>query len=180
MIIGISGKANSGKNQLADYICALDGRYEEHAFAGKLKQIAALLTGRRDQTTREGKACYMPEWKMTVGEFQQKLGTEAIRRGIREDAWIIALFQDYEPDDHWVITDVRFPNEAMAIQERGGILIRVNRDSTDDCGRDIQHVSETALDNWPDWDFVYENNGSLSELFEWAKGIVRYLDDNSL
>ncbi len=30
---------------------------------------------------------------------------------------------------NWIITDVRFPNEAKAIKDRGGIVIRVNRDS---------------------------------------------------
>ena len=28
---------------------------------------------------------------------------------------------------NWIITDVRFPNEADAIKGRGGIIIRVNR-----------------------------------------------------
>jgi hypothetical protein len=30
---------------------------------------------------------------------------------------------------NWIITDVRFPNEAKAIKDRGGIVIRVNRNS---------------------------------------------------
>jgi len=32
-------------------------------------------------------------------------------------------------ESKWIITDVRFPNEAKAIKDRGGIVIRVNRDS---------------------------------------------------
>ena len=31
---------------------------------------------------------------------------------------------------HWIITDVRFPDEVKAIEDRGGIVIRVNRKIT--------------------------------------------------
>lgn len=34
------------------------------------------------------------------------------------------------------------------------------------------HVSETALDDFEDWDFVIENNGSLEELVESVKQIL--------
>ena len=34
-----------------------------------------------------------------------------------------------KPISNWIITDVRFPNEAKAIKDRGGIVIRVDRNS---------------------------------------------------
>ena len=164
MIIGISGKINSGKDTVADMIMRLEPSFEKHLFAGKLKYIAQILTGYTDQYTREGKAHFLPEWGMTVGEFQQKLGTEAIRQGLKDDAWIIALFADYLPGNNWIVTDVRFPNEALAIRQRGGVLIRINRDVMDDSGRDPSHPSETSLDDWGDWDFVINNDSDLADL----------------
>ena len=71
---------------------------------------------------------------------------------------------------NWIITDVRFPNEAKAIKDRGGIVIRVNRTYyTEDkkyiIGYDPfeTHPSETALDDY-EFDYVIENDGSLDEL----------------
>jgi len=34
------------------------------------------------------------------------------------------------------------------------------------------HESETALDNWTDWDYVIDNNGTLEELVEKVKQIL--------
>ncbi len=114
---------------------------------------------------------------------------------------------------NWIISDVRFPNEAEAIKNRGGINIRVERfcyDSSEDflvCNPDPelrkigiqdyninktlslkeitdiakahgyvplseQHESETALDNYNDWDYVIDNNGTIEDLIEKVKQIL--------
>jgi hypothetical protein len=59
----------------------------------------------------------------------------------------------------WIITDVRFKNEAEAIVRRGGVLIRVNRpsDQTDN------HPSETDLDSY-NFGYVLNNTGSVEDL----------------
>lgn len=172
MIIAFSGHANSGKDTAAQFVRTIDNRYEVMSFARKLKQMAAILTGWEDQFSREGKAHFLPQWGMTAGEIQQKLGTDAVRYGIRDDAWIIALMQDYAPDKYWVITDMRFPNELQAVRKAGGFVIRIERDVQDDCGRNSKHPSETSLDNWKDWDFVIDNNRDMNNLFLEVKAIM--------
>jgi len=106
------------------------------------------------------------EIPMTVRELLQKLGTEAMREGLHRNVWVNALFADYRPiklsqDDpsYWLVTDTRFPNEAEAITERGGILLRIERPgaSTGD------HPSETALDDYP-FEHVIMNDGDLNDL----------------
>ena len=134
--------------------------------------------------------------KLTPRKLLQLLGTDCGRQIIHPNIWINALFADYnyipgnryhgdggikEPNRfflNWIITDVRFPNEAQAIKERGGIVIRVNRDSEQaliDKGihipkhlRTKEHPSETALDDY-EFDHVIENNGSIEELVEKVK-----------
>lgn len=85
-----------------------------------------------------------------VRELLQDLGTNVCRK-IHEDFWINSLFVDYKKlirnidwstqkkankclseakYPNWIITDVRFPNEAKAIKDRGGIIIRVNRNTS--------------------------------------------------
>jgi hypothetical protein len=144
---------------------------------------------------------------LTPRTLMQLLGTEAGRNIIHPNIWVNALFADYIGDNvftvtendgmsgtqelvypNWIITDVRFPNEAQAIKDRGGVVIRVNRTST--CGdvsfngtpkewkelvernkknnEKFNHPSETALDNH-NFDYVIDNSGSISDLIEKVK-----------
>jgi hypothetical protein len=116
---------------------------------------------------------------MDVRTFLQKLGTEAIRNNLHGDAWVNALWADYKPDEQcytggaseeswnkikpkWLITDVRFPNEYQSVKDRGGVMVRLKRNS------DVvaTHESETSLDNY-DFDYTIDNRDlSLEELYE--------------
>lgn len=155
------------------------------------------------------------ERPLTVREFLQKLGTEAMRNQIHPNVWVNALFADYIADTgfqyqvkkvgesivtgeqqlkvvsepkpydfgypNWIITDVRFPNEAQAILDRGGIVIRVNRPkawhNSDIVRRDLQteHPSETALDNWK-FNYVIDNSSDIPHLIEEVKTFMNYLN----
>jgi hypothetical protein len=176
-IIGISGKIGSGKDTLADFIVKQESRFEKKSYAYKLKKTGAYLTGTEESLwfTQEGKNIFLEEWGMTIGQFQQKLGTESIRNGLHQDAWIISLFADLKPGSKWLIPDMRFPNEAEAVKKRGGILVRINGDPARvraNSTRDLSHPSETSLDTYEGWDYVYENNKSLAELEDFAKTIL--------
>ena len=133
--------------------------------------------------------------KLTPRLIMQLLGTECGREIIHQNCWVNALFSKYKLTKplglqghtwdegklpNWIITDVRFPNEAQAIKDRGGIVIRVNRGEREcNCGLKEsehdkvrhafipkeEHPSETALDGW-DFDYVIENNGSMEELIK--------------
>lgn len=132
----------------------------------------------------------------TVREFLQLLGTECIRNNLHNNMWVAATFADYKPvqsksDEemfeeslildstsvhvgypNWIITDTRFPNEAEAIKERGGIVIRVNRKSDRDNSDINRHPSETGLDNW-NFDYVIDNNGTIEDLIEKVRVILK-------
>ncbi len=115
---------------------------------------------------------------MTVREFLQKLGTEGLRNNLHGNVWVNALFADYKAPEssrydikglpNWIITDVRFPNEAQAIKDKGGIVVRIDR--PDNPTSPSNHSSEVALDNW-DFDMNIVNE-SLEGLVETAKLIL--------
>lgn len=69
----------------------------------------------------------------------------------------------------WVITDTRFPNEADAIKQKGGILIRVTRLGV---GPVNDHPSETALDDY-DEDYVVSNVKDYDYLLSQLKLIMQ-------
>lgn len=100
MIIGISGRMGSGKNTVGEIIqklCITNNgtQFEQKAFAGKLKQIASLLTGisvEKFEDQEFKKQEMSEEWGMTYRVFLQKLGTETMCDGLHENVWVNALF----------------------------------------------------------------------------------------
>lgn len=161
--------------------------WKQKSFATKLKQVAELLTGvpYPKFESEEIKKSFMPDqWLREEGNtselltyrgFLQKLGTE-VGRSLHPRIWEYALFADYtlrrvkvEDGDSeeyidlypkWIISDVRFPNEAEAIAERGGLHLRVFRPGHlkvffrdplakgDDDMSGYYYVQSTFGDNW--------------------------------
>ena len=109
MIIGVNGYSGSGKDTVGRLIQELypEQNWQIKKFAGKLKTIAALLTGiKEDQFENQEfkKTDLGHEWwttcdegyqPMAVRDFLQKLGTDALRNGLHENVWVNALMSDY-------------------------------------------------------------------------------------
>jgi hypothetical protein len=106
---------------------------------------------------------------MTARSLLQIVGTDAMRDQLHENVWVNALFADYNENSRWIITDVRFPNEAEAIKKHGGIVIRINRDVDTN-----NHLSETALDDY-EFDYVIDNNSDMYKLALDVKAIAEKL-----
>jgi len=75
-------------------------------------------------------------------------------RGIHPNIFVNALLNKLDPKKSYVITDVRFPNEAKAIKAKGGTILRIERSLKERTnGNSIEtsklaHPSETALDSY--------------------------------
>lgn len=181
-----------------EFIIDLQSGWEIRKFSYLLKKMASLLTGydvdkfedQEFKNTLLGK-----EWGtvsdnplnaispfrdvefiqlMSVREFLQKLGTDAVRNGLHTNAWVNAAMVGYVPrnlgwdangspvmvDRNWIFTDCRFPNEAQAIKDRGGVIIRIDRSGVKPVN---DHPSETALDDW-DFDYKIYNASDLKSL----------------
>lgn len=141
-------------------------------FADKLKEVASVIFDikREDWDDPLIKASYIPGTSLTGREILQKIG-ESFRREIDPYIWVDTLLNEYDSkkyfaninktsEPNWFIADVRMLNEAEAIKSRGGILIKIERDTN----YADNHISETSLDNYDDWDYTIDNNGSLDEL----------------
>lgn len=181
MIIGISGKAGSGKDTAAKMLEVLyanpDISYEDFAnrryknfadilivhFADALKEAAQVLfrLGEWEINTQEGKKTTINWIGKTVRELLQGIG-QGLRDAIDFDLWVKILFANTKGWSNYIIADVRYPNEIKAIKERNGILLRIDRKGAG-AGN---HSSETALDDYKEWDVHIENNNSIEDLFE--------------
>ena len=179
-VLGISGKIGSGKDTFAE-ILAKEKKtpVERHAFADKLREVTQLITGesmtKMDNLpffntvynyTQEQKNIYLPIWDKTIGGILQTIGTEGMREGFDFDVWIKSLYETHwkkcEKLNHiMIIPDVRFPNEADFVIKHGGIVLRLEGDPMDvrkNSNRDLNHISETALDNYNNFSEIINNS----------------------
>ena len=148
IVIGLTGKAGHGKNLTADLICKQFPEYyfKQIGFADKVKEVYSVITGEQVVDSLEWKNTFLPTWGMTRRQMLQKIGTDAMRDGLDKDVWVKALASSLEPDRNYIITDVRFPNEVLFIEnELEGKVFRVRRPLFDS-GTET-HESETALDH---------------------------------
>ena len=71
-----------------------------------------------------------------------------------------------------IIDDLRFKNEYEAVKSRGGVTIRIERDFFSIISNN-EHQSEADLDDIQDWDYKINNSGSLEDLIEQVKVILK-------
>lgn len=176
-IVGLSGYAQSGKDSIGHLLVEHYG-FHRFAFADRMKEIALAINPIIDwyslPGTTAGRPVRLDEIISAVGwerakhneeirQMLQRIGTEAGRKYLSDDVWVKATFRQMDnPAGKYVITDVRFPNEAVAIHDQDGVLVRVSRPGIEAANT---HVSESALDDWA-WDYEFDNDGTLDDLAE--------------
>lgn len=177
MLVGLSGYARAGKDTGA-LALAKDG-YQRIAFAdimrdflyrldpvvGKKREPGSLgprlvrLQEVIDDLTWDGYK-QSEHYGMEIRQLMQRLGTECGRELLGENIWVDSALKDVQPDQNYVVTDCRFLNEADAIRNRGGKVIRITRPGI---GPANSHASETSLDHY-DFDAVVLNNSTPEAL----------------
>lgn len=142
-IIGLAGPKRSGKDTAARYLCEQHG-FLSTSFAAPLRSFCCDTLGIDFDELDATKEQTVP-WLDGVSprSFMQLAGTEFGRHLIHPELWVRSAMQRIErcPTAPWVLSDVRFPNEARAIRDRGGLVLRMNgRGELGD-----RHVSEDPL-----------------------------------
>lgn len=187
ILLGITGYARSGKDSVGEYLVKAHG-FRRIAFADKMREAALALNPIIGMTAPsrehpEGRYlrlatlvdCMGWEKAKSLTEVRrtlQRLGTEVGRNLLGEDLWVNAALDDIAPDEDVVVTDVRFPNEGLAIERLGGVIIRVERPGINAANA---HSSEVAMSDYlvP---YVLANAGTLIDL---ADGVDTILLDLS-
>ena len=111
--------------------------------------------------------------KSTIRDIMQILGTDLLRQGFNNNIHVAATLGSIKENEKVIITDTRFPNEAQAIKDKGGIIIRVERPNllNNQNNINLEHISETALDAY-EFSHSIENNGTIEELIKQVKKIL--------
>lgn len=173
-IIGITGRAGSGKDTLALHFQQKYG-CTRRAFADPIKELLNQRFGWtmaqwEDRTWKESQfvrsvASNEPEY-LSPRQLAQWLGTEVGRNTFGQDCWVRAMERwariHLAHEDRLVIPDVRFDNEAIWIRKMGGIIIQLHRPNTIPVA---EHVSERGID--PDHIYMYIlNDGTIEDLYK--------------
>ena len=184
VIIGLSGKKQSGKDTVAMHLTEEYG-FVRYAFADPIKKACQVIFGFTDaQCWGDEKEIVDSYWNITPRKVFQIFGTELFQYEFPKYAqeladigrmfWVYVFARWYEqqlainPDIKVVITDVRFPFEAKMITSLGGTIIKISRDGapTND-----HHSSETDMDQI-EYSHTIENNGSIGLLHKQIDDIV--------
>lgn len=149
-LIGLIGALQSGKDTVYQTVAALEPPHSvlRVAFADALKDEVAHACG----VTREFIEAHKPAFRPIL----QWWGTDFRRTFSGTDYWVgrIRATLDALPHLHprvraVFLTDVRFPNEAALVRDRGGQVVRVVRPGLQAPVSAAAHASETALAAWP-------------------------------
>jgi hypothetical protein len=191
-LIGLVGYARSGKNTVAELLGA---QWAQVAFADPLREAVyeanpvvwpagdtltppvfssfhegAVISRYRDAIDELGYEIAKDSYPEVRGALQ---GTGKAIRALDPEFWLRMGMQrvdDQRTRGPVVVTDVRYPNEADAIRERGGLIVRVYRTGT--APGPNAHESETALDDYEE-DLAIENHYSLEALADRVADVDR-------
>lgn len=182
-IICFAGRKQSGKSSSCEYIyrklqdkCSV----QIYNFADPLKQICIDVLGLaprqcygEDKYKNELVDCQWNGKQLTAREVMQILGTDILRT-MQNNVWAGATIRKIQKDnpDVALIGDCRFPNEVEAVQNAGGIVVKLERSLFYS-----DHASETALnkEHYNQDIFDYTINNQHIELDTKNEIILKFL-----
>jgi hypothetical protein len=188
MIIGISGKMRVGKTTITQHLDPmLVPWHAPHNFGDEVKEeCAKLLKQPRSLFHKQDKKdeiITIPSWSarhfgLAEGQEARIARREAMQfrgataRKENPGYWVYRLHERIHNLAHVIIDDVRYPNECEYIQTRGGLLVRVHPHPYWRPEPHAEHESETALDDWTNWDMEFWPDFGVLE------SIARKIADN--
>ena len=165
MIIGLTGYAQSGKDTVANILVENYG-YQRIAFADPIRDLLYETNPMLKEGYRVQGLVDVYGWDRVKVDYPeardllQRLGVGA-RKTFGDMFWVNQALKGVYPEGDFVITDVRFPNEAKAIRlHEGSQIWRIKRAGFDAVNA---HVSESAMDG-EKVDQIFLNSSTVEDL----------------
>lgn len=169
-VIALAGYAGVGKDTVAEHLVGYCG-YRRVAFADNVREALARLDPYLGGRLRLSKALEEYSWDFLkrsdlygpeIRRLLQVMGTEVGRDLVGPSVWIDALLKTMVPGKRYVVTDVRFPNEIMALKkfDPNTWAVKVTRPGF---GPVNQHISDAGLADFY-FDVILQNDGTVDDL----------------
>lgn len=127
-----------------------------------------------DNNSNIQNGCSIAISPFTYGQLHQYLGNDFFREKIHKDFFVqrYAKKETLSYKSFIITPDMRYMNELLFIKNKGGFLIKIEGDDRrKKSRRNKNHISETELDGFKNYDFVIQNNGTLQNLFDNVKDV---------
>ncbi len=179
-IIAIGHQKEVGKSTLAKYLITIlrirnkGKNINQISFADGVKAVSYQVfgwTGLKFGTYYENH--YLEkEIPLPFGKSPRDIwiGVGDKLREIDNGAWIYSALYDCNYDI-LIIPDLRFWDEAVALEKMNTCLVRLNRDVPR-----ATNPAEVSLLNWKKWCLDLDNNGTLQDLYQRAEEIADFLE----
>lgn len=173
ILIGLLGKKRSGKSTCAKYIQE-HFAFENLAFAEGVKSVSMKRYSLMKNQMETYKDTIDHRWGKTPRDIFKEVGMDA--RKDDPDYWVNYLCNQMtnkiksDSFSNFVISDVRFKNEADFIVKHGGYLIRVFRPGLLEDNED-NHISEMEGD-CIDVDMEIQNDSTIENLVQVLDNII--------
>ena len=172
LVIGVSGKAGSGKDTIGNRLIKKHG-FKRIALADPIRRIVQdvfVLDWKTvlDRELREKPLKDWPDWNVRM--LLQVIGTNCFRKSIDPAVWVKSLILRIKKHSqtNWVVTDVRFPNERNILKKAFGknfIMIRVEREGHD--GKTVGGIANHESEAYTiEADAVLQNDGTKRDLYK--------------
>lgn len=170
MIIGLTGRKRSGKSTVAKAL--VERGFVEVSFAAPIRDFTARileLTPEELDAAKENSINWLEG--VTPRHIMQTLGTEWGRQMIHPEIWIRVLLRRVSvlvlENKNVVVSDIRFDNEAQALRDMHGKIVRIERPG----GGPDDHISERGV-SFSLIHFGVMNDGELSAVKDIADLII--------
>lgn len=171
-VIGLSGKAGSGKDYIASRIITPRYGYVPFSIAW---QVKASLVAKGALNYEEAFITKPPHARHLLQQEATESGRDIYGQDMwlrAADSWMRVIYENWGIQ-RFVLSDVRFPNEVEYIKNMGGKVFRIvapNRVAQSPLTPEARnHYSETALDDYPldNFDGIIDNDiGQENTLLE--------------
>jgi hypothetical protein len=183
-LIGFLAKRQRGKDTICDYITK-HHNYQKKSFAEPLKKgVQCFFNFTDEQLYTDKKEIIDDKWGVSPREVFQIIGTNIVR-----DQFDILFNNKIKGETFWIqnfniwydkqyknilVSDIRYQNEVDYVLNKGGIVIKINRELKEE---DIDnHKSEKDMEHINNYNISIDNNGTLQELYSKINWIMKNLN----
>lgn len=165
-IIVFSGKQFSGKDTAAKILLERFRSFKRIGIADAIKMRYSEKTDLSLEEIEKNKSLYRQDL-INLGDWG---------RAISPDYWLNSII-DYKGNT--IVTDIRVKHELDLFRTYGAFCVRVEADENVRSSRGIlsskNDLTETALDDVIDWDYIIYNNGTYEELLANTQKLIDIL-----